>query len=127
MRAWPHGPVGRNRAFLAAGMLIVLVLAGIVSSFASTSPDGLESVTLRGCTVDAEGRITGGSCPAQHEKRNQTADGILAEYGVRGVDDTHLSTGLAGVIGVLITFGVGSGVVWLARRRSKAARDRVTP
>jgi cobalt/nickel transport protein len=43
----------------------------------------------------------------------------LADYGIRGLGEGPLSTGLAGVIGVLVTFGVGYAVFWLARRRRR--------
>jgi cobalt/nickel transport protein len=54
---------------------------------------------------------------AQKEAEHQLADSPLADYGIRGIDNEYLSTGLAGVAGVLITFAVGGGLFWLARRR----------
>jgi cobalt/nickel transport protein len=103
--------------FLAGGLLVALLLAGVVSNFASSSPDGLDATTLKGCTVDAAGNITGGQCPAQQAQDHQLADGPLADYGIRGMANPHLSTGLAGVAGVLITFGLGAALFWLLRRR----------
>ena len=44
------------------------------------------------------------------------ADLPTADYGVEGVDNERLSTGLAGIIGVLATFAVGTGVLVLALR-----------
>jgi len=109
----------RNRVFPLAGLLVALLLAGVVSSFASGSPDGLDSVARDGCTFDAQDHITGGTCLARHEAGNQTADSPLAGYGIRGIDNTHLSTGLAGVLGVLVTLGFGAGLFYLARRRRR--------
>jgi cobalt/nickel transport protein len=109
--------VTRNRKFILAGLLVALLLAGIVSNFASSQPDGLDSVALKGCTVSGEGKITSGDCPARHEKANQTERSPLAGYGIRGIDNPYLSTGLAGVLGVGVTFGIGAGLFWLARRR----------
>lgn len=103
--------------FMAGGLLVAILLAGVVSNFASSSPDGLDATTLKGCTVDANGTITGGQCPAQQAKDHQLADGPLADYGIKGLANPHLSTGLAGVAGVLITFGLGAGLFWLVRRR----------
>jgi cobalt/nickel transport protein len=100
--------------FLGAGLLAALILAGVVSNFASTSPDGLDSTTLQGCTTDAEGNITGGECIAQ---RAEEGDGPLADYGIKGLDNEFLSTGLAGVAGVLVTFAIGAGFFWLVKRR----------
>jgi cobalt/nickel transport protein len=113
--------------FLAAGLLVAAVLAGVVSNFASSSPDGLDHTALTGCTVDGRGEITGGTCMAQQEQAHQSADSPLADYGIRGIDNEFLSTGLSGVVGVLITFALGGGVLWLVRRRSTpeaGARDR---
>jgi cobalt/nickel transport protein len=113
----------RNRVFLLVGLLVALLLAGVVSNFASGSPDGLEAVARDGCTFDAEGNITGGTCIAREEQENQTGDSPLADYGIRGIDNPYLSTGLAGVAGVLITFAVGGGLFWLARRRQRAPAE----
>ena len=103
--------------FLAGGLLVALLLAGVVSNFASRSPDGLDAATLRGCTTDANGTITGGTCAAQRAQDHQLKDGPLADYGVKGVGNPYLSTGVAGVVGVLVTFGLGAGLFWLLRRR----------
>jgi cobalt/nickel transport protein len=107
----------RTGAFLLGGLLVALLLAGVVSSFASSSPDGLDSAAREGCTFDADDNITGGTCMAQGEQDHQMKDSPLADYGIRGIDNEFLSTGLSGVIGVLLTFGVGAGVFWLVRRR----------
>lgn len=107
----------RSGAFILGGLLVALLLAGVVSNFASAHPDGLDSSLREGCTFDADDTITGGSCPAQAAKGHELADSPLADYGVRGVDNSYLSTGLSGVLGVLVTFAVGGGLFWLVRRR----------
>ncbi|MCX4474080.1 cobalt transport protein CbiN [Micromonospora sp. MW-13] len=107
----------RPWGFVVGGLLVALLLAGVVSNYASSHPDGLDSSLLKGCTVDAEGEITGGTCPAQQTRDHELADSPLADYGVRGLDNDFLSTGLSGVLGVLLTFAVGGGVFWLLRRR----------
>ena len=112
--------------FLFAGLVVALVLAGLVSPFASGSPDGLEHTLLRGCTLDAEGEIVAGSCPAQAEAEHGLADSPLADYAVRGLDHEGLATGLSGVIGVLITLVVAGGLFWLVRRRRPATADPAT-
>ncbi|MGN9803946.1 PDGLE domain-containing protein [Micromonospora sp. L32] len=113
----------RSWGFVAVGLLVALLLAGVASNYASSHPDGLDSSLLKGCTVDADGEITGGSCPAQQAKDHELADSPLADYGIRGVDNGFLSTGLSGVLGVLLTFAVGGGVFWLLRRRGPARPD----
>ncbi|MFC0028565.1 PDGLE domain-containing protein [Micromonospora chaiyaphumensis] len=120
-RSWP---------FVLGGLLVALVLAGVVSNYASAHPDGLDSSLLKGCTVNADDEITGGSCPAQQAKDHELADSPLADYGVRGVSNGFLSTGLSGVLGVLLTFAIGGGLFWLARRRGPAtgaATDQAGP
>jgi cobalt/nickel transport protein len=116
--------MSRNRIFLLTGVLVALLLAGVVSGFASSSPDGLEAAARKGCTFDADDNITGGDCLAKREAENQTADSPLADYGIRGLGEGPLSTGLAGVIGVLVTVGVGYAVFWLARRRRPSPPSR---
>ncbi|MGI5525792.1 PDGLE domain-containing protein [Micromonospora sp. CA-259024] len=119
----------RNRtwAFLAGGLLVALLLAGVVSNYASSHPDGLDSSLLKGCTVDADHAITGGSCPAQQAQDHELADSPLADYGVRGVRNSFISTGLSGVLGVLVTFAIGAGGFWLLRRRSTTPTDGDVP
>lgn len=106
----------RSLGFTLGGLLVALLLAGVVSNFASASPDGLESALHTGCTVDAEGNITGGTCPARQARDHELAESPLADYGLRGIDNPYLSTALAGVLGVLLTFALGAGLLRLARR-----------
>ncbi|MBQ0900526.1 PDGLE domain-containing protein [Micromonospora sp. U21] len=119
----------RSWAFLAGGLLVALLLAGVVSNYASSHPDGLDSSLLKGCTVDADDNIVGGSCPAQQAREHELGDSPLADYGVRGVENGFLSTGLSGVLGVLLTFAVGAGGFWLLRRRGATSTpsDTATP
>ena len=110
----------RRAWFLLGGLLVALLLAGVGSNFASGAPDGLDAASTKGCTLDAAGEITGGNCMAQGATEHELGAGPLADYGIRGIDNAYLSTGLAGVSGVLLTFAVGTGVFWLARRRRPA-------
>ena len=110
-----------RRMFLVAGLLVAFLLAGVVSSFASASPDGLDRTARDGCTVNAAGAITGGTCMAQREQEHQLGDSPLAGYGIRGIDNEYLATGLSGVLGVALTFAIGGGVFWLVRRRRPAS------
>ena len=119
----------RSTGFLLAGLFVALLLAGVVSNFASGAPDGLDATSTRGCTLNDAGEITGGTCMAQGAKDHETADSPLADYGIAGVDNPYLSTGLSGVAGVLLTFAIGGGVFWLSRTRRRvgaAAGPRTT-
>jgi cobalt/nickel transport system permease protein len=91
-------PRGRTIGlFLGLGLAVAALLAFFVSPFASSQPDGLEKVSIDKGFDDTA---------ADHA----LADGPLADYGVEGVDDERLSTGLAGLIGVALCFAVGAGV-----------------
>ncbi|MBD9733571.1 energy-coupling factor ABC transporter permease [Streptomyces sp. H28] len=97
-------PARSPRRIWAAGLVTSLLLAGLVSFYASADPDGLEKVaTDHGIDEKAE--------------EHATADSPLADYGVRDVSDERLSGGLAGVIGVGVTVVAGTGVFWVLRRR----------
>jgi cobalt/nickel transport protein len=109
--------------FLAAGLLVALLLAGVVSNLASTSPDGLDATARKGCTIAADGTITGGTCVAQHEQAHQLKDSPLAGYRIGGLGHGPVSAGLAGALGVLLTFGVAAGMFRLARRRAPGPRE----
>ncbi|MFF4581856.1 energy-coupling factor ABC transporter permease [Streptomyces sp. NPDC001373] len=93
-----------TRKLWLTGLATALVLAGFVSFYASTSPDGLEKVAAdKG--IDSK------------VQEHAAADSPLADYSVKDVDDARLSGGLAGVIGVGATVAAGSGVFWAVRRR----------
>lgn len=102
--------------FLAGFLLVALVIAGGLSYLASSDPDGLDSVTLHGCTVTetAAGDELDGTCIAQNAQEHQLASSPLADYAVGGRDG---STGLAGVIGVLVTALV-AGLVFRVLQRT---------
>ncbi len=100
------------RLFLAGGLLVAAGLALVVSGFASGSPDGLERV------AEDEGFLS-------TARDHLFADGPLADYAVKGVDNERLSTGLSGLVGVLITFGVGLALFALVRsRRPEGHRNK---
>lgn len=108
--------MSRRRFFIAFGVLAVLI-AGTLSYLASSSPDGLDSVARHGCTAEETAggeRLTGG-CIARDEADHALGSGPLAGYTIGG-DDGFV--GLAGVIGVLATLAISTGLFWLLRRRS---------
>ncbi|MGI5207789.1 PDGLE domain-containing protein [Spirillospora sp. CA-108201] len=97
-----------TKRFFAGFLLVSLLLAGIVSYYASANPDGLEKV--------AEDKGI-----SAKEKDHSLKDSPLGDYGVKGVDDARLSGGLSGVIGVGLVLLVGGGLFWTVRRRGTAA------
>ena len=102
-----------RRTLWVTGLVTSLVLAGFVSFYASSSPDGLEKVAAdKG--IDKKTEEHAGS------------DSPLADYGVKDVTDARLSGGLAGVIGVGVTVVAGSTVFWAVRRRQSADASPTT-
>ncbi|MBA9004107.1 PDGLE domain-containing protein [Thermomonospora cellulosilytica] len=101
-----------NRRFLLAFLLVALVVAGVLSYYASGDPDGLTKV--------AEDKGF-----AAQEKEHALSDSPVSDYGVKGVENERLSGGLAGVLGVGLTAAVGGGLFWLVRRRD--GRDEKAP
>ena len=81
-----------NRAFIGAGIGVSLLLAGVVSRFASKSPDGLNKVGADIGFIDTATPTTAPAAP-------------LAGYQVTGVSH-GFSGGLAGAIGVLLVAAV---------------------
>ena len=94
----------KQKTFLISGFIASLFLAGVVSFYASSHPDGLEKV------AEDIGFI-------ETAKENTNADSVLADYGVKGVDNERLSVGAAGVIGVIATGVVSTGLFMLVRRK----------
>jgi hypothetical protein len=97
-----------NRRVLLAGLLVALLLAAVVSFYASSQPDGLAKV------ADDQGL-------SQQARDHQLDDSPLAGYGVQGVDNSRLSKGLAGIAGVAITLALGTGLTLAVRRRDHSA------
>lgn len=109
-------PSKDRKAFgLFAGFLLAaLLIAGGLSYFASSAPDGLDTVALNGCVLNADGEPEAGTCIAQNAQDSATAGSPLADYTVGGGVGT---TGLAGVLGVVVCLAVGGGLFWVLRRR----------
>ncbi|MFN8037631.1 MAG: PDGLE domain-containing protein [Acidimicrobiales bacterium] len=101
----------RTAGFVVAGLAIALLLAFGLSRYASTAPDGLEKVA-------ADQSLDRG------ERPHALADGPLADYSTKGIDDPGTATGVAGVIGVAVTFAVAGGLVWLTTAAGRRRRDR---
>lgn len=114
----------RRHLFLLAFGLVALVIAGILSYAASSSPDGLDSTTLRGCetvVVDGAEQLRG-NCIAQHAGDHAMSSSPLADYSVAGLGAD--SGGVAGVIGVVVTLLVAGGLFWLLARGRRHGAGR---
>ncbi|MFI7127793.1 energy-coupling factor ABC transporter permease [Nonomuraea sp. NPDC050153] len=96
----PAAASGKLRPFLLGGVGLTLVLAGVVSFFASSSPDGLEAV------AENKGFL------------GQASDHLvtwgLADYGEVG----GIPVGVAGIIGVGLVLLIAGAVAYAARGRA---------
>lgn len=97
----------KNKTFILVGILVSLIFAAVVSNFASSSPDGLEKV------AEDTGFI-------ESAQDSAVAGSPLADYGVAFVDNSFLSTGLSGIMGVVVTALIAFGLFKLLSRKQKA-------
>lgn len=96
-----------SKKFYLGGLVISLLLAGGVSFYASSHPDGLEKVASEiGFIETAKDPATSGSA--------------LAGYGVDGVENERASVGIAGVIGVAATGVMATGLFLYLGKRKKS-------
>jgi cobalt/nickel transport protein len=96
----------KQKNFYITGFVLALFLAGGVSFYASSHPDGLEKVATDIGFIDKA-------------KNTATESGPLAGYEVKGIDNSRISTGAAGIIGVVATGAASMGLFMLVRRTSK--------
>lgn len=92
------------RRLAAVALVVVLLVAGVASYYASSHPDGLEAVAERTGFADTA-------------RDSATSESPFADYQTRGVEDERLSGGLSGVLGVLVVLGLSGGLFWAVRRR----------
>ena len=98
---------GRRLAGLA--LLVTLLVAGGLSYYASSHPDGLE-------------HVAGSTGFLDRAEDSATAGSPLADYRTTGVDDDRVSGGLAGLIGVAAVLGLSGGLFWAVRGRREPDR-----
>jgi len=95
-----------TRALIIAGVFVAFVLAGFVSYYASSNPDGLEYVAgQQGFLETAQDHRT-------------SADSPMADYATKGVENTRLSGAVAGITGTVLVLVIAGGTGLLLRRRS---------
>jgi cobalt/nickel transport protein len=100
---------GANNIFVLVGLAIALSIAAFLSPIASQDPDGLDRVAedLKFNDKAIEQPITKDLPTAQ----------IFDEYSLKAVSDEKLSTGIAGVMGTLLAFGLTWGLGKLVIRK----------
>jgi cobalt/nickel transport protein len=104
--------------FLGVALVIVILLAVFISPWASSSPDGLEKV--------AEEKGFGKKAETDKPAWEHSP---MKDYAIPGIKSENTSTGISGLIGVVITLGLMLAVAMLAvgLGRLKRRKATVTP
>ena len=97
----------RTRTFVVAGLVAALLVAGVVSYWASSHPDGLQHVAEQAGF-------------ANHAERSPADRSPLSGYKVKGVENDAVSRGLAGVLGATVVLVLAGGLAYAVRRRGSA-------
>jgi cobalt/nickel transport protein len=100
----------RTRWVVLGIVVVALLLAGVVSYYASRSPDGLN-------------RVAQDQGFSATEKQHHAADGPFAGYATEQVGDDRLSGGIAGVVGVVVVLALAGGIAFVVRRRRPASEE----
>lgn len=95
------------RWFVGVGLLLAVILAVVISPYASSSPDGLERVAHDLGFLDKGEATVWNRAP-------------VPDYRAPGVEREGLATALSGLIGTLLTFFVTWGVLRAVRRGATA-------
>lgn len=97
----------RNAMFYLAAGVITLVIALLVSPFASAAPDGLDG---------ARGRLGLVETPA-------SPPALLADYETPGIQNAFWSRGLAGLLGAAAVFLITTALVKSLARRAPSTES----
>lgn len=92
------------------GLAITVLVAVVLSQFASDEPDGLEYVAEQQGFDNAA---------TEHD----LAEAPLADYGENLEAESRITTGIAGLVGVLAALGLGFGLFWIIRSRGSDPAD----
>jgi cobalt/nickel transport protein len=101
---------GRYRWFVLTGLGLALLIAVVLSPFASQDPDGLDRVA-------EDHGFAEKAAPDPIAKKLPFA-AVFEEYSLQGVP-AQIATPMAGLAGTLVTFGLAWGIGKLAVRKSE--------
>ncbi len=123
-------PGQKGAAWVTVGLVLALALT-LLAPLASPYPDGLERVAeALSNPAEAENPV-GFAVPDEPQFFAEPGEApyeILPDYVIPALGDSALSTILAGMIGVLIVFGIAYGTAWLLRRfRGKKVEEATSP
>lgn len=118
-----EAPGQRSARWVTVGLVLALAIT-LLAPLASPYSDGLERVAEVFAEPGAvEGSPVGFAVPSQPQFFGEFRDApyeILPDYTIPFLGESGLSTIAAGMIGVLIVFGVALGVARLTRRAERA-------
>lgn len=111
METYPRDPLmsKQNRLYLFI-FSASLLIAGVLSFYASSSPDGLEKV------ADDTGFL-------ENAKDSATSNSPLAGYQVSDLNHERFSVGLSGIIGVLVTSIFAYGLFVFLKKLNKGSKN----
>lgn len=87
------------------GLFVALLIALLLSPFASSWPDGLERV------AEDKGFLEKGEI-------EPVLVSPIPDYAWPGIDNEAIATSLAGVVGTLIVFGLGFGIAAILKKNN---------
>jgi len=97
------------KKFVLVMLAVSLAVAGGVSWFASTHPDGLEKV------AEDKGFM---------DRAKEPSHSVMPDYTVPGLSG-FASNGVAGIVGVLAVLGMATAAGYFVRRRNKSGNTDV--
>lgn len=114
---------GRNTGlwiFIGAGLLVAILLGVFVAPWASSNPDGLDK------TAEEKGFVK-----KAEETEPAWKHSPMADYAMPGVKNEKVSTGISGLVGVLMTAAIMVALALLVGgysllKKRKAAQARTT-
>lgn len=109
-----HPTTQNNRIFILTGLSIALIIAVLVSPFASKNPDGLDRVAQ---DLNFESKAE-----EDHLAKKLPFFSIFEEYTMRGVPES-VATPLAGLVGTIATFGLSMALGKLTIRQRRVSQN----
>ena len=102
--------------FVLAGLAVALLIGMFVSNFAASTPDALQRAIINSACEDAPNEAAAEECLAEQEGEPVFGGqpGFLFDYGV---------TWLSGLVGIVLCFALGTGIVLLLRRTGDSSGD----
>lgn len=119
-----EAPGQRSAGWVLVGLLLALSLT-LLAPLASPYSDGLERIAEAfNAPAEVEIKPVGFAVPEEQQFFGEAQEApyeVLPDYTVPFLGETGLSTIAAGMVGVLVVFGLAYGAAWLSKRHSEQA------